>query len=69
MVSDVGVDQAHGGDVMTGTERDVDPASLSVEQARQVVAVVDVFLDRGFDVEGVDRETLEAVRVELQNYS
>jgi hypothetical protein len=52
---------------MTETDRDGEAVSLSAEQARQVAAVVDVCLERGFDVDGVDRETLEAARAALDD--
>ena len=69
MAADTGGHEAHVGGAMTGTERGGDAATLSAEQARQVAAVVDVCLERGFDVEDVDRETLEAVRAELRDQS
>jgi len=39
--------------------------ALTDEEARQVAAVVDVCLERGFDVTDVDRATLERARDRL----
>lgn len=39
---------------------------LTDEEARQVAAVLDVCLERGFDVEDVDRPVLERARDRLR---
>jgi hypothetical protein len=51
-----------------GSESTADTGStveLTDEEARQVAAVVDVCLERGFDVAEVDRATLERARDRL----
>lgn len=43
-----------------------DQATLSSEEIDHVVAVIDVCLEEGYDIEGVDRSVLRSAREKLR---
>lgn len=53
------------GDAVVARMSDTPAAELTREEAEQVATVLDVCLERGFDVDGVDTETLERARARL----